>query len=450
MLLVLVPLGLLFLILLVPAIPKIGGEVRIGLLAAGLAAALLGGLGFVDILGAGVFGIDQLSWVIMLSIFGSIYAESQVKLGTMDTTLDTFRSLFGKSARGLVAAVILTLVLAGSLLGDAIAASTVIGFLVVRSLYDLRLNTEQISAIIVMGAVIGSGMPPITQAFFLSSSLIGIEPSAVLPVAYVVVGISVIIAIATGAFFIRNRRLPDNLVPNESTWQVLKSRWHTFVPLLILATIVVAASVFKYNIFEEWAFFATITGFLATVPIIQGLTFHVVMAIIMAIAISFTFPQVRKNAGSVVKGGLTKVSKTVQIQLCAGFMVGAFYQAGLIQTVKNATEGLAPQTLKAGGGLATIMVGMLTGSQTTAQTTIITFLGPALTNIDVGAVSAAAGAALLAMAGQSLPPVGLTTFVVAGIVGGTLNARVDPIKVMLLILPVSLYFAIAGFAAWFI
>src|SRR5699024_3879143 len=146
------------------------------------------------------------------------------------------------------AAVILTLVLAGSLLGDAIAASTVIGFLVVRSLFDLALTGEQIGAIIVMGAVIGSGMPPITQAFFLSSSLVGIDPGAVLPVAYAVVGVSVLVAIATGAFFIRGeKRLPPTLTPDRSAWQTLRASWHTFVPLIVLAAIVVAAAL-GYNI----------------------------------------------------------------------------------------------------------------------------------------------------------------------------------------------------------
>ena len=129
---VIIPIVLLLVIILVPAIPKIGGEVRIGLLVAGVSAAFLGGLGAADTVSAAISGIDKLAWVIMLSIFGSLYAESQVKLGTMDTVLNTFRSLFGNSSKGLIASIIFTLVLAGSLLGDAIAAATVIGFLVVK------------------------------------------------------------------------------------------------------------------------------------------------------------------------------------------------------------------------------------------------------------------------------------------------------------------------------
>ena len=51
---------------------------------------------------------------------------------------------------------------------------------------------------------------------------------------------------------------------------------------------------------------------------------------------------------------------------------------------------------------------------------------------------------------KSMPPVGLTTFVIVGIVGGIMNEKVDPVKVMILALPLTVYFAISGFIAWFI
>ena len=173
-----------------------------------------------------------------------------------------------------------------------------------------------------------------------------------------------------------------------------------------------------YNIFKEWPGLTASTRTLDNIPIVQGVTFRVVTAIIVALLIAFLFPRVHKAAGSIVGGGLRKVNKTVQIQLCAGLMVGVFYKAGLIDAIQKLTESLAPQVLKLGGAAATMLVGMLTGSQTTAQTTIITFLGPALTNMGLSQVNAAAGGALLTMSGQSFLPVGLTTFVVAGIVEG--------------------------------
>ena len=150
--LVLVPVALLFAIILLP-IPRIGGNVIVGLLSAAMSAALLGGLSPVEVAGAAIEGIDKLAWVIMLSVAGSLYAESQVRLGAMQTALDSFRALFGRSTAGLVCAVIMTLVLSGSLLGDAIAAATVIGLLVIPTLAALRLSGERIAVIIVMGAV---------------------------------------------------------------------------------------------------------------------------------------------------------------------------------------------------------------------------------------------------------------------------------------------------------
>ena len=73
----------------------------------------------------------------------------------------------------LIICILFALTLAGSLLGDAIAASTVIGMLTIGILVSMNMSYEKISAIIVMGACVGSIMPPITQALALASSLVG-------------------------------------------------------------------------------------------------------------------------------------------------------------------------------------------------------------------------------------------------------------------------------------
>ncbi|MCF8012600.1 MAG: TRAP transporter large permease subunit [Clostridiales bacterium] len=451
MLLILLPVALLFLIILVPSIPRIGGEPRAGLLIAGITAALLGGLGIDGFISASVFGIDKIAWVIMLSFFGSIYAQSQVELGTMDTVLDTFRSIFGKSPKGLIATVIIVLTIGGSLLGDAIAAATVIGVLVVMGLHEMGLKGEHIGCIILSGAILGSVMPPISQACYLSASLVGMEsPAPVIQLAYLTVGIGVLIAILIAWRFVKIKQLPEDLIPEKSAAKILSEKWYTLLPLLVLIAIVVLASAFNYNIFKELAFFVAINKFLSSIPVIQGITFRVVEALVVVLIMSFFFPAVYKKSGSVIKEGIVKVNKTVQIQLCAGVMIGAFYKAGLIDIVKVFAENLGATAMKLGGGIAVMLVGMLTGSQTTAQTTIVTFLGPALKSLDVSGVNAALGSAHLAMAGQSMPPVGLTAFVVVGVVGGIINEKVDPVKVMFLALPVTAYFAISGFLLLFI
>ncbi|MFC0266869.1 TRAP transporter large permease subunit [Kushneria aurantia] len=443
--LVILPIALLFAIILLP-LPRIGGNVIIGLLAAAAAAALLGGLGPLAIVEAAISGIDKLAWVIMLSIFGSLYAEAQVRLGAMQTALDSFRALFGRSTAGLIAAVILTLVLSGSLLGDAIAAATVIGLLVIPTLAAIGLAGERIAVIIVMGAVIGSGMPPISQSFFLAASLTGIDPGTILGMAYLTMSGSVVIAILTAIRLCR-RASAAGLDAPPPLLAVLRERWRTLIPMLVLLAIVVVASL-GFNIFERTPVLADGVAALSEVPILRGLAFRVVLAILVALLVSLAFRTVRRQAGEVAVAGLRNVAKTVQIQLCAGVMVGVFYNAGLINVVQQATSHLAPNLMATAGGLATMVVGMLTGSQTTAQTMIVSIMAPALTNLGQSPEAVAMGAANLAMAGQSMPPVGLTTFVVAGLVGGVIGTRVDPVKTMVMALPVTLYFAFVGFAFW--
>ena len=92
MLEIIIPLVLLFTIVFVKQIPKVGGDIRAALLVAALSSAFISGLNFNEMIVAFIDGIDRLSWVIMLSIFGSLYAESQVKLGAMDTTLNSLRA----------------------------------------------------------------------------------------------------------------------------------------------------------------------------------------------------------------------------------------------------------------------------------------------------------------------------------------------------------------------
>ncbi|MGI6575110.1 MAG: TRAP transporter large permease subunit [bacterium] len=442
---VVIPVLALFAIILLP-LPRIGGDVRIALLASAVLALLLGGVGPVDAVIAAVDGINRIAWVIGLSIFGSIYAQSQIALGTMDTVLDTFRSLFGRSPKGLVAAVVLSLVLAGSLIGDAIASATVIGVLVIMALAELKLTPEQIGVTILTGAVLGSIMPPITQAIFLASSLMGISSDPVMNIGYFTVGAGVIIALINNFRFVKIKELPAELIPSQSAGEILRTQWYNLVPLSILAAIVILRSGFQIEVLASLDFFWNI---FKGVPILQGFTNRILQAIIIATLASTVYPRVSKRAAEIVTKGLSSVSKTVQIQLCAGVMIGSFMASGMIEKVVIYTEGLAPAAMKLGGGFAMMLIGMLTGSQTTAQTTLAPFLGPILTDtLGIEPTSAALGISHLAMAGQSMPPVCLTTFVVVGIVGGIIGKKVDPVRVMFLAFPVTIYFALAGFAAF--
>lgn len=450
MLIVIVPIIVLLSIILINKIPYIGGNIQVGLILTGIVALLMGGFyNPLDWAAAWINGIDRIAWVIGLSLFGSIYAETQVKMGTMETVINFLRAIFGHSPKGLIACVVIALVIAGSLLGDAIAASTVIGVLVIKSLAEMKMNGEQICCTIVMGASLGSIMPPITQAIFLASALLGIDSEPVVNLGYFTVGIGVIICTLYVAYrFIKIKSLPEDLIPKESGWQIIKKHWSTLVPLMLLVTLIVLRTGFKIDLltmtmgpFLKW---------LSTITIAKGMSNLIVMSIILVTIVSFFYPLVYKNAGAVIKDGLRNVKGSLGVQLSAGLMLGAFYMAGQIEAVKNFAMGLNQTLLKLGGGGALALIGMLTGSQTTSQNTIFSFLGPALVQIGVDPVHAAIAGSHMAMSGQGLPPADLTTFVVAGLVGGIMGIKVDPVKSMLLNLPMCLYFMFIGFLFMFI
>ena len=90
MLTVILPVVVLFAIILLP-VPKIGGDARIGCWRQLCWRFCSGGWNTAAAT-AVIGGIDRIAWVIGLSIFGSIYAQSQVRLGTMDTVLNIFRA----------------------------------------------------------------------------------------------------------------------------------------------------------------------------------------------------------------------------------------------------------------------------------------------------------------------------------------------------------------------
>lgn len=450
MLSVIVPVGLLLFIILYKKLPYVGGNIMVGLAACGISAFLMGGVyNPVDWASHWVFGIDKISWVLALILFGSIYAETQVEMGTVKTVLNSLRACFGNSPRGLVSVVIIALAIAGSLLGDAIAAATVIGVLMVKSLRELDMTGEQISATIVMGACLGSILPPITQALFLSSSLVGLEsPDPAVNIGYLTIGLgTLLVCLYVSKLFIKVNSLPEDLIPKESFGQILREGWKTLIPISVLVAIIVLRSGFKIEVLD---LLNPVFDPIKTVPIIKGINFAIVKAIIVSTLVAFCFSSVRKSGFQAVKRGCVNVKGSMSILIFAGLMIGAFYNAGQIEEVKAFAETLSSDILKFGGAGALALIGMLTGSQTTAQVSIFTFFGPAMVSSGVEPVKAALAGAHLAMGGQGLPPADLTTFVVAGLVGGILGVKVDPIRSMFYSMFMCGYFLMVGFAFMYI
>lgn len=445
---VVVPLVLLFAIVLIKQIPKIGGSVQAALLISGLATALLAGIAPVRYVTGTIDGLDRMAWVIALSVFGSIYAETQVRTGTIDTTMTMLRRVFGDSPRGLIAATFVTLVLGGSLLGDAIAAATVIGFLVIHALAAMKIKPEHIGMIILVGASLGSIMPPITQAILMSSSLVGTDSGPVIRIAFATVGFGVVLAILESFRFAPRRGdAAQTLGAAPPIGTILRTRGHTLIPMLTLLTIVLLNVGWDINIFEVLPGISQATAAMGDMAVLSGLVHPVVLAIIASILVAFFFPSVHRSPVDTVVSGLTKVSQTVRIQLCAAFLIGMFYASGAVDTVAGFAANAQGHSVTLLGAVAMVAIGMLTGSQTAAQTVVVPFLAPILLQNGVDPVNVALGASHIASGGQNMPPVGLTAFVVCGLVGGVVNAKVDPVKVMFYALPNSLYLVAVGLVA---
>ena len=91
-----------------------------------------------------------------------------------------------------------------------------------------------------------------------------------------------------------------------------------------------------------------------------------------------------------------------------------------------------------------MLLGMLTGSQTTTQTIVFTMLGPALIATGISPVSAAIAGGHWAMAGQGMPPADVVTFAVAGLVNGITGKKVDMFRSMLYSCFMCFWMIVAG------
>ena len=457
---VIIPVAVMMVIILWKKIPKIGGNIHAALIVAGVLSLILGGVySVVDWVGAWVDGIDRIAWVIALSIVGSVYAETQVKLGTMETIMGALKAKFQNSPRALTVSIVLALVVSGSLLGDAIAASTIIGVLTIGVLADMNLSGEKICAIIVMGASAGSIMPPISQGFALSSSLVEADPDAVVRIGYGTIAVIVVfICLYVGLFMVKKgtKLSSDSLAAHEgqTASQILRNNWITLVPLLILVVVIFFRTVSVPGLqfdfvpdvlsFIQVAEGVSILDVMKNITILNGFTNGIVLSILFVTVVAFLFPKVRCEWRETFSTGMSNVKVTVQIQLCAAFMLGSFYAGGQIEAVQDFALGLDVNLLKIGGALAMILMGMLTGSQSTSQNVVFSFFGPAVINTGVSKVHTAVAGAHLAASGQGLPPADLTTFAVAGIVGGLLGKKVDPLKSMFYCMPMCILLAVIG------
>ena len=313
----------------------------------------------------------------------------------------------------------------------------------------------------------GSIMPPITQSLALSSTLVNTAPDPVIRIGYFTVSIVIILmCIYVVTFFVKkDMKIVDydehgnEITSGQTAGQILRANWKSLIPLFILVLIVIFRTInvesVKFDLGPSLLSkinFITLNDevsidfytWLSQVTILKGMANGIVLSLIIVTLISFCFGKIRKDIKGTISSGIGKVKVTVQLQLCAAFMLGCFYAGGQIDAVMNFAQDLNSNVLKLGGSVAMMLIGMLTGSQSTAQNVVFSFFGPALVNIGLDPTHVAIAGANLAASGQGLPPADLTTFVVAGIVGGMLGKKVDPLKSMIYMIPMCLLFAAIG------
>ena len=457
MITVIVPVLVLIVLIMVKKIPFVGGKVTYALIIAGLLALLMGGVfNPLQWVLAWIDGIDKLAWIMALNIFGSIYAASQTEMKTLDLVLNVARVSLGRSPKGLIVAIILVLGLAGSLLGDSVASATVVGILVIGILSDMQISAAGIGCIIMMGASLGSIMPPITQAVFLASSLAQVDTTPVVNISYITVGIGFVICTIYAVFaFVKIKALPEHLIPSKTAGQIMHGNWHLMLPLAVLILLVILQTAAGINLVQMAT--GPLMGWLSNITILKGLSNNIVTFLITASLVSLFFKPVRKNLPKVVKNGVVGALPAVKVELGAALLLGAFYAAGQIEAVQAFAASMEAGALKVSGGLGILLISALTGSQSTGQNTIFSFLAPALASVGVDPVHAAVASAHIASGGQAFPPVSAPALAISAVVESILvqklgkdAGKVDPIRVMVLTLPMSIYFVIVGFLFLFI
>lgn len=457
MITVIVPVIVLIVLIMVKKIPFVGGKVTYALIIAGLLALLMGGVfNPLQWVLAWIDGIDKLAWIMALNIFGSIYAASQTEMKTLDLVLNVARVSLGRSPKGLIVAIILVLGLAGSLLGDSVASATVVGILVIGILSDMQISAAGIGCIIMMGASLGSIMPPITQAVFLASSLAQVDTTPVVNISYITVGIGFVICTIYAVFaFVKIKALPEHLIPNKTAGQIMHGNWHLMLPLAVLILLVILQTAAGINLVQMAT--GPLMGWLSNITILKGLSNNIVTFLITATLVSLFFRPVRRNLPKVVKNGVVGALPAVKVELGAALLLGAFYAAGQIEAVQAFAASMEAGALKISGGLGILLISALTGSQSTGQNTIFSFLAPALASVGVDPVHAAVASAHIASGGQAFPPVSAPALAISAVVESILvqklgkdAGKVDPIRVMVLTLPMSIYFVIVGFLFLFI
>lgn len=459
MLSVVVPFAVLIVVIVCKKIPYIGGKVPFALLIAGLLTLLLSG----NFLNPSVWyasieeGLDRFLWLMLFTNVVNIYAQAQMELGIIEGVMRMLRAVFGNSKRALLASTFIAMIFIGAFTGSTSSGATIVGLFVAKTLYDMGLKAEEVAATIVMGATCGSVMPPISNCFNAASAISKVDILPVLNTGYIIAFggalfclIYIIIAfggkkkvVAENGMMLETTDFIVPGAPREKIGDIFKEYRIKFIPFFLLITIIFLNSVFKINITAMTV--GLLVKPLVGVRVWGGFTHFLVLTFFLVGLISFLYKDVRKNAKDVVYQGAKRAAISFFILAGAAFMVGTFLKTGQVELVMEFTSGLNANALKLGGAAAIVGVGMVTGSDNTPINVIFTFLFPALVAVGVDPIKATISAGALATAGQGAPPADIITFIVCGMLVALLNVKkIDPIKVMMLNIPMCLYYLGVG------
>ncbi len=464
---VLITIGILLLIVLWKKFPLIGGNIAAGLVVAGILTFLLNGVFDGNIwISATIDGMGRMAWIMFLAAFGAVFAEINTVLGAVDVIIGTFKAKFYNKPRVLCVSILFVLCLAGSLMGDAVAASTVIGMLTFGILASMNIPLHKICCLVVMGASIGSIMPPVTQAIALASTLADADPDAVVSKSYITVSIVfVLMAIYACIFLVRKENIPganpDIVIKNDgkTAGQILKEGWKSLIPIAFLILVIICRSFSFIGVDLGPLVLKSIKvpgegnnlySVLSGTTILSGFTNGVVISIVCAILFSLLFKEVRTNFGKIFATGVKNSMPCIVIQLACSVMIGAFYACGTINQISAFCMNLGNSVIKIGAGTCLMILGALTGSQSTAQNIINSFALPIMINAGGDPAWVALGGAHLGAGGMGLPPADLTTFVVASLITAQFKKDCDPLKSMFWMIPYSLVMCAIGFVCWFV
>ncbi len=455
-----VPIILMFGVLFIKKIPKIGGNIAAAMGIAGVSAMLLGGIyNPLTIIAEWYKGIDQITWIIGLTLFGGILAKVLNELGAINVIVEFLRAVFGRSPKGLVLALMIALSFMGSLLGDAVAGAATIGILFVPALVDIGLSGELITAIIVIGSSMGSIMPPVSGEITLAASLLDVNPDPAIQPAFITVGLGLIlVTLVVTQVYMRNvTKMPEELIPKDSAGVILQKGWTKLIPSLLLFVIVILRVIPGANLdiipmmlnpiqiggkpFLDWV---------GGVPILKVLSNIVCLCMLLSSIVGIVF-YVRKRAGTVLKEGVVSAAKVLVPLVFVALMLAGFTAGGQIQVVTDIALSLNTTALIIGGGLAMVAVGMLSGSGSACQTTIFTFVGPALLAAGFSPVNVTIYGSHLAQAGQGMPPADLLTFMMVGLISPMIKQKsINPLKSMAYSSVFCVYLMIVGIMFMFL